>query len=157
MPSAVARHRTACERGWMQKGRIGFAYSCHETPDGMRERVDAARRHRVCLQLSRDTGRCTREHKCSKDAWGMPSAVARHRTACEREKMQKGRIGFAYSCRETPDGMRERADAERTHRVCFQLSRERERADAKRTHRVCLQLSRDTGRHARESGCSKDA
>jgi hypothetical protein len=45
---------------------------------------------------------------------------------------------FIFSCRETPDGIRNRADAERTHRVC-------------------LQLSRDTGRHARESGCRKDA
>jgi predicted DNA-binding transcriptional regulator len=85
MPSAVARHRTACEREWMQKGLIGYAFSCRETPDGVRERADAERTHRVCLQLSRDTGRHA------------------------RERMQQGRIGYAFSCRETPDGVGERA------------------------------------------------
>ena len=87
----------------------------------------------------------------------MPSAVARHRTACERERMQKGHIGYAFSCRETPDGVGERVDAERMHRVCETPDGVGERVDAERTHRVCLQLSRDTGRRAIESGCRKDA
>jgi hypothetical protein len=111
MPSAGARHRTACEREWMQKGRIGYAFSCFETLDCMRERADAERTHRVCLLLARDTGLHARESGCRKDAEGMPSAVSRHRMACERERMQKGRIGYAFSCFETPDGMREKADA----------------------------------------------
>jgi hypothetical protein len=33
----------------------------------------------------------------------------------------------------------------------------RERADAERMQRVGLRLLRDTRRHARESGCRKDA
>jgi hypothetical protein len=49
--------REGTRRHARESGRIGYAFSCRETPDGMRERADAERTHRVCLQLSRDTGR----------------------------------------------------------------------------------------------------
>jgi hypothetical protein len=42
--------------------------------------------------------------------------------------------GYVFSCRETPDGMRERADAERSQRAC-----------------LCVSRLGDTGRQARES------
>jgi hypothetical protein len=51
----------------MKKGCIGYAFSCRETTGGMREMTDAERMHRVCLQLSRDTGRHARESGCRAD------------------------------------------------------------------------------------------
>jgi hypothetical protein len=148
-----------------------YASSCRETPDGMRVREDAERLQRICLCVSRDTGRHAREGGCRKARMhrvrlrimmsrdigrharesvciafscrettvGMrervgaermqrvclelPSAVARHQTACERGQIKSERVGYAFGCRETPGDMRERADAGRMHRVCLNISR----------------------------------
>ena len=64
-------------------GCTGYVFGCPVTPDGMRERADA---EGMSSAVARHRTACEKRA----DAEGRYPAVARHRPACERERMQSG-------------------------------------------------------------------